>query len=92
MRNRITKPSKLRRYSEMVGDEVVSALTRGNTGHRVDVWTRGGTEYSIWPDGTVERAESFREPRRPSRFEVAVKNIKLWWYARQLERALRRTE
>ena len=50
---RITRPGTLKRLSERVGKPVVLALTRGNTGGRIDVGCADGSVYALWRDGAV---------------------------------------
>jgi hypothetical protein len=53
-RCRVTNPRTLRRLSEQLGRPVVTALVRGNTGHRIDARDADGKSWSLWPDGTIE--------------------------------------
>lgn len=48
---------KLRHYSRLLGIEFVAGLVRGNTGHRVDLYTIDKKEFCLWPDGTVREYE-----------------------------------
>jgi hypothetical protein len=54
-------PRKLRQLSRRIGLEVVSALTRGGTDHRVDLRTADGQRLCWWPDGTLQPAELARK-------------------------------
>lgn len=53
MRCAITKPSTLRRLSRQVGFTVARAVTRGGTGHRIDIWSEQGERWCLWPDGQI---------------------------------------
>jgi hypothetical protein len=55
MRCLVSNPRTLRRLSARLGRPVVKALTRGNTGHRVDCLADDGTGWSIWPNGQTRR-------------------------------------
>jgi hypothetical protein len=48
MRNKITNARKLRRISRETGKTVVSAMTRGNTDHRIDFADEDGGRWSYW--------------------------------------------
>ena len=74
MRCAITNKRKLRKLSALVGFEVIRAITRGNTGHRIDLKKEGDERYlySLWPDGHLERREYEFGPavERKNIFEV----------------------
>lgn len=61
-RNRITKPATLRRLSALVGGPVLTALTRGGTGHRIDCLRADDLDavWRVWPDGAVARDTRIR--------------------------------
>jgi hypothetical protein len=62
MRCPITNKKKLKKRSEKVGMEVIEALTRGNTNHRIDFTAKGDTtkyKWSLYSDGTVEESQLF---------------------------------
>ncbi len=40
---------KLRKYSKMAAVEFVKGMVRGNTNHRVDLFTAAGDEFNMWP-------------------------------------------
>ena len=63
MRCRITKPQTLKKLGERIGRQVVSALTRGGTEHRIDVRDIDGLGWSIYRDGTIDRCEPMDAPR-----------------------------
>ena len=54
-RQRVSNPRKLRKYSKIINETVVSALVRGGTDHRVDLILEHGGVVSLYKDGTVER-------------------------------------
>lgn len=60
MRCQITNLKKLRKLRELTGLPIAIAMTRGGTGHRVDLFLEGkGTfvagSWSLFPDGTLVR-------------------------------------
>ncbi len=47
---------KLRRYARRFPDlDIVGAMVRGGTEHRVDLLLRDMTIAYLWPDGTITR-------------------------------------
>lgn len=44
-------PKKVKRLAEKYSLPIISACTRGGTGHRIDVWLANGETGSIFPDG-----------------------------------------
>lgn len=57
-------PKKIRRLSDKLSIDIVRAMTRGNTNHRIDILTRDGTSYHYWPDsGTIGEADLSVYPR-----------------------------
>lgn len=55
MRCRITNTKKRRKLESIVGKPVIYAMTRGGTGHRIDIGCEDGTFYRLWPDGHLEQ-------------------------------------
>lgn len=49
MRCKITKKSKIKKLSKLVGKEIKSVLVRGNTEHRIDILCIDGSDYSYFP-------------------------------------------
>ena len=52
-RNKIG-PKKVKRLAEKTGLDVVSALTRGGTDHRIDLFLSDGSVVHLYKDGTIE--------------------------------------
>lgn len=65
MRCAITKPRTLRKLSARLGRPVIKAVTRGDTGHRIDVKDADGVWWQLWPDGTIDRSELWNAPTAP---------------------------
>jgi hypothetical protein len=53
-------PKKVARLRAKTGLDIVYALVRGNTGHRIDLYVAGGRIVSLWPDGSTEESEERR--------------------------------
>lgn len=51
---------KIRKYAAATGLDIVHAMARGNTGHRVQLYVRGGTIWYYWPK--TERLEKGTGP------------------------------
>lgn len=47
---------KLRRLAEKTGLDLVAALVRGGTGHRVDLCVRGGVVVHLYRCGSTEKS------------------------------------
>lgn len=48
---------KVKRLREQTGLDVVGALVRGGTDHRIDLLIAGGTVKHLYKDGTVEESD-----------------------------------
>ena len=44
---------KLKKYSQKFGIKFVAGLVRGNTNHRVDLFSEDKKEYVTFPDGKL---------------------------------------
>ena len=49
MRQRITRAATLRKLAALVGHEIESAMVRGGTNNRVDVFCLDGTSWNVYP-------------------------------------------
>ena len=54
-------PKKLRKYSKLFGYEFTRGLTRGNTSHRVDLFTADGRTATYWPEDPYFQIEPEKE-------------------------------
>lgn len=52
---------KLKKYSEKFGIKFVKGLVRGNTNHRVDLFTENMKEFCTFPDGKLYEPYSSSE-------------------------------
>lgn len=55
-RNRIG-PKKVEKLRDKTGLSVLTALTRGNTDHRIDLYLDDGSVHHLYKDGTIEKSE-----------------------------------
>ena len=58
MRCRLGK-KKIRKFERLLGKEIDTILTRGNTRHRYDVWFSDGKTCSVYPD-TIKELERLK--------------------------------
>ena len=52
MRQRLG-PKLIKQIENFIGLPVEKVLVRGNTGHRRDVFLKGGGIYHMWPNGVM---------------------------------------
>ena len=53
MRCSITSAKKLRKLERQTGLEIVKAMTRGGTNHRIDILDKNGDSYTLHRDGIL---------------------------------------